>query len=578
MVIVLDDTGFGHLGAFGSDIGTPHLDALAAGGAAFNRFHVTSLCSPTRASFFTGRNHHAVGMGFLADIPLGFPGYHARLPKTAAPLPRLLRDAGYSTLAVGKWHLTPRWQRSAAGPFDTWPLGLGFERYYGFLQGDTNHWTPNLVCDNHYVDPPRRPEEGYHLSEDLADQAIRMVQDQQQGAPGKPFFLYFALGAMHAPHHVAPEWVDPYRGVFDQGWDAWREGVFARQVATGVVPGGHRADRPGPQWVQAWDDLSAGRTPHAGPPAGGLRRLPHPYRRPDRAGRCPPSRPSGSWTTRCVMVFSDNGASAEGGKDGSVNEHRFTAHVRESMEENLAHYDDWGGFTHLQPLLVGLGLGRQHPAQALEALHLAGRHPHAAHRALGRPRRPAGDGASAVQPRRRPAAHDHGRGRPRCTRRGRRRPQQPVDGASLLPALEDPEAAEVHHTQYFEMMGSRSIYHEGWKATTDHISTGVLDEEELAIGSRDFDEDRWELFDLTVDFSEAHDRADDEPERVRQLRDLWDAEAERNNVLPISDGLVDRFAGFIPPPWPAGSSRVFLPGRRAGGRRVGAAPLGRFPT
>ena len=177
-------------------------------------------------------------MGFLADIPLAFPGYHARLPKTAATLPRLLRDAGYSTLAVGKWHLTPRWQRSAAGPFDTWPLGLGFERYYGFLQGDTNHWTPNLVCDNHYIEPPRRPEEGYHLSEDLADQAVRMVQDQQQGAPGKPFFLYFALGAMHAPHHVAPEWVDPYRGVFDKGWDAWRDELFARQVASGIVPEG----------------------------------------------------------------------------------------------------------------------------------------------------------------------------------------------------------------------------------------------------------------------------------------------------------------------------------------------------
>ena len=246
VAIVLDDTGFAHLGAFGSDIGTPHLDGLAAGGAPFNRFHVTSLCSPTRAAFFTGRNHHAVGMGFLADIPLAFPGYNARLPKSAAALPRLLRDAGYSTLAVGKWHLTPRWQRSAAGPFDTWPLGVGFERYYGFLQGDANHWAPNLVCDNHYIEPPRRPEEGYHLSEDLADQAIRMVHDQQQGAPGKPFFLYFALGAMHSPHHVAPEWVEPYRGVFDEGWDAWRGEIFARQVGDGHRPAGHHAHRRGP--------------------------------------------------------------------------------------------------------------------------------------------------------------------------------------------------------------------------------------------------------------------------------------------------------------------------------------------
>ena len=244
IAIVFDDTGFGHLGAFGSDIATPALDALAAEGAPFNRFHVTALCSPTRACFFTGRNHHAVGMGFLADIPLAFPGYDARLPKSAATLPRLLRDAGYSTIAVGKWHLTPRWQRSAAGPFDTWPLGLGFERYYGFLQGDTNHWAPNLVCDNHYIDPPRRPEDGYHLSEDLADQAVRMVLDQQHGAPGKPFFLYFALGAMHAPHHVTPEWVEPYRGAFDKGWDAWRDELFARQVAPRRGARRHRVDVP----------------------------------------------------------------------------------------------------------------------------------------------------------------------------------------------------------------------------------------------------------------------------------------------------------------------------------------------
>ena len=282
-------------------------------------------------------------MGFLADIPLAFPGYHARLPKTAAALPRLLRDAGYSTLAVGKWHLTPRWQRSAAGPFDTWPLGLGFERHYGFLQGDTNHWTPNLVCDNHYVEPPRRPEDGYHLSEDLADQAVRMVQDQQQGAPGKPFFLYFALGAMHAPHHVAPEWADPYRGVFDKGWDVWRDELFAWQVASGVVPE-DTVLTARPEWVQAWTDLSAdeqrllarqqevfaGFLTHTDAQIGrmlsSLRRL-------------------GVMDNAIVLVFSDNGASAEGGKIGSFNEHRFTAHLRESMADNVAHYDDWGGFS-----------------------------------------------------------------------------------------------------------------------------------------------------------------------------------------------------------------------------------------
>ena len=525
IAIVLDDTGFGHLGAFGSDIGTPHLDALAAGGAPFNRFHVTSLCSPTRASFFTGRNHHAVGMGFLADIPLAFPGYNARLPKSAATLPRLLRDAGYSTLAVGKWHLTPRWQRSAAGPFDTWPLGLGFERYYGFLQGDTNHWAPNLVCDNHYIEPPRRPEEGYHLSEDLADQAVRMVQDQQQGAPGKPFFLYFALGAMHSPHHVAPEWVEPYRGVFDKGWDAWR--------ARGVRPPGrlgHGARRApcspsGPSGCRPGTSLSAEeRRMHARQQEVFAGFLTH---TDAQIGRVLSSLEDlGALDNTLVMVFSDNGASAEGGKAGSFNEHRFTAHLRESMDDNLAALRRLGRVQHLQPLLVGLGLGRQHAPQALEALHLAGRDPHAADRALARPHRPARHRARPVRPRHRPHADDHGRRRPRRPDEVDGVAQQPVDGVSLLATLRGPRRRpSCTTTQYFEMMGSRSIYHEGWKATTNHISTGILDEEELAVGSRDFAEDRWELFDLSVDFSEAHRPRRRRAGAAAALRDLWDAEA-----------------------------------------------------
>jgi arylsulfatase len=558
VVIVLDDTGFGHLGSFGSDIATPHLDALAAAGAPFSRFHVTALCSPTRASFFTGRNHHAVGMGFLADIPLGFPGYEGRLPKSAAALPRLLRDAGYSTLAVGKWHLTPRWQRSAAGPFDSWPLGLGFERHYGFLQGDTNHWAPNLVCDNHYIDAPRRPEEGYHLSEDLADQASRMVQDQQQGAPGKPFFLYFALGAMHAPHHVAPEWVEPYRGRFDRGWDAWRQEVFDRQVAAGVVPAG-TALTPRPEWVRAWSDHSdderrmlarqqevfAGFLTHTDAQIGrvltSLERL-------------------GVMDNTLVMVFSDNGASAEGGQQGSANEHRFSAHVRESLADNLEHYDDWGGFSTYNHYSWGWAWAGNTPHKLWKRYTWLGgtRTPLIVHW----PGRVGAPGTMRAQ-----FTHAIDLMPTIMAAAGLEIPdrvdgvdQKPVDGVSLRPLLEDPEASEFHHTQYFEMLGSRSIYHEGWKATTNHISTGVLDEEELALGSRSFDEDRWELFDLTKDFSEAVDRAADEPERLHLLTEVWASEAGRNNVLPISDGLVDRFGGFIPPAWPAGAARTFRPG------------------
>lgn len=558
VVIVLDDTGFGHLGSFGSDIGTPHLDALAAGGAAFNRFHVTALCSPTRACFFTGRNHHAVGMGFLADIPLGFPGYHSRLPKSAAALPRLLRDAGYSTLAVGKWHLTPRWQRSAAGPFDTWPLGTGFERHYGFLQGDTNHWAPNLVCDNHYIEAPRPPGSGYHLSEDLADQAVRMVQDQRQAAPGKPFFLYFALGAMHAPHHVAPEWIEPYRGVFDKGWDAWREEIFARQLASGVVPPGTELTaRPG--WVEAWADMSADQRRMVARQqevfAGFLTHT------DAQIGRVLASLETlGAMDNTLVMVFSDNGASAEGGKEGSVNEMRFTAHVRESLAANLEHYDDWGGFTTYNHYSWGWAWAGNTPHKLWKRYTWLGgtRTPLIVHW-KGRIEEPgvvrhqfahAIDLMPTIMEAVGLAIPDEVDGHA----------QQRVDGVSLLGALADPTAPELHHTQYFEMLGSRSVYHEGWKATTNHISTGVLDEEELAEGSRSFDEDRWELFDLGTDFSEATDRAADDPQRLAHLIDVWAAEAGRNDVLPISDGLVDRFGGFIPPAWPPGQSRTYLPG------------------
>ena len=558
LAIVLDDTGFAHLGSFGSDIETPHLDALAANGARFNRFHVTSLCSPTRASFFTGRNHPAVGMGFLADIPLAYPGYTARLPRSAVALPRILRDHGYSTLAVGKWHLTPRWQRSAAGPFDTWPLGVGFERHYGFLQGDTNHWAPNLVCDNHYTEAPRRPEEGYHLSEDLADQAIRMVRDQQQGAPGKPFFMYFALGAMHSPHHVAPEWVEPYRGRFDRGWDAWRRDTFARQLDAGIVPPGTvLTERP--EWVQGWDALSADeRRMHARQQEVFAGFLTH---TDAQIGRLLASLDeTGLLDNTLVMVFSDNGASAEGGKDGSVIEHRFSAHLRESVADNLEAYDDWGGFStynhyswawawagntphKLWKRYTWLGGTRtplivQWPGHVAEPGGIRSQFTHVIDlmptilAAVGLEAPEEVDGVT----------------------------QQVVDGTSLLPVLGEEGAGEVHPTQYFEMLGSRSIFHDGWKATTNHISSGVLDEEELAIGSRNFDEDRWELFDLSADFSEADDRAEDEPVRLREMTELWSTEADRNHVLPISDGMLDRFGGMIPPTWPAGSSRTYLPG------------------
>jgi arylsulfatase len=558
VVIVLDDTGFAHLGSYGSDIATPHMDRLAGGGLRYNRFHVTSLCSPTRASFLTGRNHHAVGMGFLADIPLGFPGYTARLPKTAAALPRVLRDAGYSTMAVGKWHLTPRFQRSAAGPFDNWPLGLGFERYYGFLQGDANHWAPNLVCDNHYVDPPGLPGDGYHLSEDLAGTAMRYVQDQQQAAPGKPFFLYVALGAMHAPHHVAPEWVEPYRGRFDKGWDTWREEIFARQVAAGVVPVG-TVLTPRPEWVDAWDALPADeRRMHARQQEVFAGFLTH---TDAQIGRLVSFLEEiGQLDDTLVLLFSDNGASAEGGRSGSVNEHRFTARIPESMADNIAAFDDWGGprtYNHYSWAWAWAG---NTPLRLWKRYTWLGgtRTPLVVHwpRGVGARGEIRSQFAHAVDLM--PTVLDAVGVDPPETVDGVT--QQQVDGTSLRPTFDDAAATDPRDTQYFEMLGSRAIFHAGWKATTDHISVGVLDEEELAIGSRDFGEDHWALFDLRTDFSESNDVSAEHPDVARRMEDLWLAEAGRNQVLPVDDTFAHRIGALVPPAWPAGDRRTYRPG------------------
>ncbi len=558
VVIVLDDLGFGQLGCFGSDIDTPNIDRLAAGGLRYNRFHVTALCSPTRASLLTGRNHHAVGMGFLADIPLAFPGYTARIPKTAAPLPRILRDAGYSTFAVGKWHLVPRGERSPAGPFDRWPLGMGFDRFYGFLQGDTNQWTPNLVSDNHYVDPPARPDDGYHLTEDLAKTAIRLVHDQRYAAPGKPFLLYFALGAMHAPHHVPTEWVAPYQGRFDVGWDRWREEVFARQLDIGVVPPGTvLTERP--PWVTAWADLSpnarrmharahevyAGFLTHTDAQIGCL------VAALDRIG---------ALENTVILLLSDNGASAEGGQHGTFNEHRFSSRLPETVEGNVARLDEWGGFRSYNHYSWGWAWAGNTPFRLWKRYTWLGgvRTPLVVHW-------PAGIGARGAI--RSQFCHVADLAPTVLDLCGVEVPdvvdgvsQQPLDGATLRSTFSDEDMPAPRQVQYFEMLGSRAIVKGRWKATTDHVSNGVVDEEQLMLGSRSFSSDHWALYNLDEDFSEAVDVSAEHPEVVRQLQELWLAEAGRNQVMPMADGLTDRFGAMIPSDYPSANRAVFHPG------------------
>nr|MBP9192662.1 arylsulfatase [Ignavibacteria bacterium] len=341
LFIVQDDTGFGQMGCYGSPINTPNIDSLAKEGLLFNNMHTTALCSPTRSCVLTGRNHHSNAMACITEGSTGYPGANGYIPFENGFLSEILKENGYNTYALGKWHLTPAEQNSAAGPYDRWPLGRGFERYYGFLGGDTHQYYPELVYDNHQVEPSKTPEEGYHLTEDITDKAMGFIADSKQIAPDKPFFMYFCPGAGHAPHQVPKEWADKYKGQFDDGWDAYREKVFAKQKEFGIIAKDAVLSRHDPD-VQEWDKLSADeRRLYARMMevfAGFIEHTDHQYGRLFQF-----LKDIGEWDNTLIMFISDNGASAEGGPTGSVNENKFFNNVPDSLEQNLAAIDDIGG-------------------------------------------------------------------------------------------------------------------------------------------------------------------------------------------------------------------------------------------
>jgi arylsulfatase len=554
VLIVLDDMGFADLGCYGSRIATPHIDALASGGLRYNRFHVTALCSPTRACLMTGRNQHAVGMGYLADFSMGFPGYTNRIPKSAATMPRLLRDGGYSTFAVGKWHLAPGDEVGPAGPFDHWPLGMGFERYYGFVGGMTDQWRPSLVRDNSHIDPPESPVSGYHITEDLAAQAIRFLHDQQHAAPGRPFLLYFATGATHAPHQVGPEWAEPYRGRFDDGWDAMRGEVFARQQQFGVVPPNAQLT-PRPSWVAPWDELStdkrrlyarmmevyAGFLTHTDAQIGRVLDYLSAMEVLDDT---------------LVMVLSDNGASAEGGPHGYLRVGLL------DVASMLSHIDEFGGDGSNNHYAWGWAWAGNTPFRLWKryswlggvrvplVVHWPARIPEAANGGV----RAQFCHAIDIMPTILDAA---GVTVPEAVDGVS---QRPLDGTSVLRTIGDADGPNPRRTQYFETVGSRAIYHDGWKATTDHVDASFVPECELLEGSHAFETDRWSLFHLDNDFSEATDVAAEHPDRLQQLVELWWSEAGRNQVLPLVGGTLvpERVAAAAPAP--VRTRYVYLPG------------------
>lgn len=570
VMIVLDDLGFADIGAFGSAIDTPNIDALAAQGLRYNNFHVTAVCSASRASFLTGRNHHRVGMGFLT-VPSGAgSGYSARIPRSAGTLPRVLRDNGYNTLAVGKWHLTPAGEDTAAGPYTHWPLGMGFERYYGFLSGRSNQWAPDLVRDNSRIDVDLEDADGneYHLTEDLTTQAIRFVQEQQEAAPGKPFFLYFATGAMHFPHQVPAEWVEAYRGKFDDGWSALREATLARQVQEGVVPSGTVASER-PSWVPEWETLPpearalfsrmmevyAGFLSHTDAQIGRLIDF---------------LRELNILDNTLVLVVSDNGASADGGPHGAVG---LEGYFKENdISAMLGHIDTLGSRKSYNHYAWGWAWASNTPFRLWKHYTWLG-----GVRVPLIVRWPGGIADGEVGGVRGQFGHAIDLMPTILDAAGVSVPsaidgvdQDALDGASLLPTFGATGCPSPRSTQYFEMMGSRAIYHDGWKATTNHVANFPA-QRELVEGSRDTDSDKWSLFHVAEDFAEAQDVAEANPHELRRLIELWWHEAGRNGVLPIMDG----FAGRIPTMTSVNSQSTSAASRvyRPGGTAVSIPPL-----
>jgi len=562
LVVLLDDVGFGASSAFGGPAQTPTAERLQRDGLTYTRFHTTALCAPTRAALLSGRNHHSVGMGMITETATSAPGSSGLRPNTKAALATTLKLNGYSTAQFGKCHEVPPWQSSPVGPFDAWPSGGGgFETFYGFIGGENNQYYPALYDGIVPVEPEQSPEDGYHLTEDLTDRAVGWVKTQKALAPDKPFFLYFAPGATHAPHHVPPEWADRYAGAFAGGWDALRESIFERQKQRGVVSAdAELTGRPGE--IPAWDDMDdqlkpalerqmevyAGFLEHADHHVGRL------IEAIEEIGALD--------NTLVYYIIGDNGASAEGTMNGAFNEManfnglaaietpEFMASVKDKLGtvDAYNHYSvgwawamctpyqwtkqiasHWGGtrngtIVHWPKGIKGKGEFRHQFTHVIDVaptvLEAAG---------LPEPMF-----VNGVQ-------------------------QAPIEGTSMVYSFNDADAAERHDLQYFEMAGNRGIYHKGWSAVTRH-STPWLPNQELP----PLDEDVWELYDGSSDWTQARNLAADDPERLASLQRLWLIEAVRYNVLPIDDRRYERLNATIAgrPQLITGATQVLFPGMR----------------
>ncbi|MEU8943246.1 MULTISPECIES: arylsulfatase [Streptomyces] len=544
LFIVFDDTGFGQFGCYGSPIETPHLDALAAGGLLYSNMHTTALCSPSRSCIITGRNHHANGMAAITELATGYPGYDGQIPFGNGFLSEMLLQHGYNTYMVGKWHLMPSEQESAAGPYDRWPLGRGFERFYGFLGGDTSQWYPDLVYDNHQVEPPATPQEGYHLTEDLVERAMSFIADAKQVAPDKPFFLNLCPGATHAPHHVPKEWADRYRGRFDDGWDAYREQTFARQKQLGVVPADARLSPRDPD-VPTWESLSpearrlAARMMEVY--AGFLSHTDH------HLGRLVDFlKETGEFDNTLIMVVSDNGASAEGGVTGTTNEVQFFNNAPETLEESLTQIDELGGPTTFNHYPWGWTWAGNTPFRRWKRETYRGgtSDPFLVHwpdgiRSRGEIRDQFAHIIDMV-----PTVLDVLGIEAPATIKGVT--QSPLHGVSFAHTFDDAAAASRHRTQYYEMLGHRAIDHDGWRAVCPWPGPSFA-EAERPFGTPitmadldDLDAHHWELYHVDEDIAETRNLAQQHRSKLIEMIALWYVEAGKYNVMPIDGSVLQR--------------------------------------
>ena len=528
LVVLFDDVGFSDFGCYGSPIRTPTIDALAAQGLRYTGFHTTAMCSTTRAALLTGRNHHSVGVGCLANFDSGYPGYRGKIAREAGTFAEMLRAHAYRNYMVGKWHVTPLTESGATGPFDGWPLGRGFDRFYGFLDAETDQYAPELVSDNTHIAPPGNYESGYHLTADLVDQAIRFIADHQADRPDLPWLTWLALGACHAPHQAPADLIEGYDAVFAHGWDTEREQRMARQKARGIVPPETRMP-PRNDGVKAWDDHTpdeqrvftrlqsafAGMLDHADQHLARLIGF------LDTAGLRDDT---------LILVLSDNGASQEGGPLGMVNAMGPYNFKPEPIPEKLARLDDIGGPDTHSNFPHGWAMASNTPLRRYKQnTHGGGiRDPFV----MAWPNRITARGELRHQ-----FVHACDLAPTLLELIGVAPPaniggiaQMPLEGESFARSIDDADAPSRDKPQYFEMFGHRGLWHDGWKAVAYHPP------------GTPFDSDRWELFHLARDFSETDDLADREPERLARMIELWWREAEAHNVLPLDDRFGPRFA------------------------------------